>query len=144
QKASIAQLEGDLQRAAALLAPLHPGADDSPAFETQVYQAILERNPGPVIPRLKEVLAKPDPALGYFIGELRFWLGWAQEVTGDHGGAQATWQQARSELESLLKEQPENWGLIADLVLTDAGLGDKAAALALAERAIAANPIEKD
>src|SRR5437867_11470735 len=43
QKASTAQLEGDLQRAAALLAPLHPGADDSPAFETQVYQAILER-----------------------------------------------------------------------------------------------------
>jgi serine/threonine-protein kinase len=60
QKAAIAQLEGDLPRAAALLAPLHPGADDSPAFETQVYQAILERNPGPVIPRLKEVLAKPE------------------------------------------------------------------------------------
>src|SRR6266568_1178765 len=38
----------------------------------------------------------------------------------------------------------EKRGLIADLALTDAGLGDKAAALALAERAIAANPIEKD
>ena len=44
-KAAIAQAEGDLPRAAALLAPLHPGADDSPAFETQVYQAILERQP---------------------------------------------------------------------------------------------------
>jgi len=34
--------------------------------------------------------------------------------------------------------------LIADLALTNMGLGDKAAALALSERAIAANPIEKD
>jgi hypothetical protein len=54
------------------------------------------------------------------------------------------WRQARSELESFLKEQPENYILIGDLALTNMGLGDKAAALALAERAIAANPIEKD
>src|SRR5438477_4939238 len=144
QKASIAQLEGDLQRAAALLAPLHPGADDSPAFETQVYQAILERNPGPVIPRLKEVLAKPDPALGYFIGELRFWLGWAQEVAGNHAAAQESWKQARSELEPFLKEQPENWILIGDLALTNMGLRDKAAAFAFVEKGMMVVPIEKD
>src|SRR5213592_451783 len=70
-KAVIAQGEGDLRRAAAILGPLHPAADDSPVVETQVYQAILERNPGSVIPRLKEVLTKPDPALGYINGELR-------------------------------------------------------------------------
>src|SRR5207249_11047564 len=34
--------------------------------------------------------------------------------------------------------------LIGDLALTNMGLSDKVAALALAERAIAANPIEKD
>src|SRR5881409_3111320 len=44
-KASIAQAKGDLPRASALLAPLRPGADDSGAVETQVYQAILERRP---------------------------------------------------------------------------------------------------
>src|SRR5207249_7918883 len=107
-KAGIAQAEGDLPRAAALLAPLHPNADDASALETQVYQAILERRPEQIIPRLKEILAKPDPALGYFNGELRFWLGWAQEVAGDHAGAQESWRQARSELESFLKEQPKN------------------------------------
>ena len=64
-KAAIAQAEGDLPRAAALLAPLHANADDSAVLETQVYQAILERRPGQIIPRLKEILAKPDPALGY-------------------------------------------------------------------------------
>jgi serine/threonine-protein kinase len=53
-------------------------------------------------------------------------------------------EHARSELEALLKEQPENSQLIGDLALINMGLGDKAAALALSERAIAANPIEKD
>jgi serine/threonine-protein kinase len=47
-------------------------------------------------------------------------------------------------LEPFLKEQPDNLTLIGDLALTNAGLGDKAAALALSERAIGANPIEKD
>jgi TolB-like protein/Tfp pilus assembly protein PilF len=143
-KATIAQAEGDLPRAAALLDSLHPNADDPDALETQVYQAILERRPAQMISRLQEILTKPDPSLGYFNGELRFWLGWAQEVAGDHAAAQDTWQQARTELEPFLKDQPENCPLIGDLALTNAGLGDKAAALALSERAIAANPIEKD
>ena len=86
-KAGIAQAEGDLPRAAALLAPLHPSADDTNALETQVYQAILERRPAPIISRLREIVAKPDPALGYLNGDLRFWLGWAQEVAGDHAAA---------------------------------------------------------
>ena len=144
EKAAIAQAEGDLSRASALLAPLHPNAEDTVALGTQFYQAILERRPAQIIPRLKEILAKPDPALGYFNGELRFWLGWAQEVAGDHAAAHETWRQARSELESFLKEQPENYRLIGDLALTNMGLGDKAAALALAERDMAAIPIEKD
>jgi len=143
-KAAIAQAEGDLPRASALLAPLHPAADDSSAVETQVYQAILERHSATVIPRLKEILAKPDPALGFYNGELRFWLGWAQDVAGDHAAAQETWREARSELEPFLKEQPENFLLIGDLAFVNMGVGDKAAALALSERAMAALPVEKD
>jgi TolB-like protein/Tfp pilus assembly protein PilF len=143
-KAAIAQAEGDLPRASALLAPLRPAADLNQALETQVYQAILERRPAQIIPRLKEILTKPDPALGFLNGELRFYLGWAQEVANDHAAAQESWRQARSELESFLKEQPENFALIGDLALTNMGLGDKTTALALAERAMAAMPIEKD
>jgi TolB-like protein/Tfp pilus assembly protein PilF len=144
RKAGIAQAQGDLPRASALLAPLRPAADDPAALETQVYQAILERRPAQIIPRLKEILAKPDPALGYFNDELRFWLGWAQEVAGDHAAAHESWRQARSELEPFLNEQPENFALIGDLALTNMGLGDKAAAFKLVERAMAAIPIEKD
>ena len=143
-KAGIAQAEGDLPGAAAELAPLHPAADNAYALETQAYQGILERRPAPVIRRLKEILAKPDPALGYINGELRVWLGWAQEVAGDRAAAQESWRQARSELESFFKEQPENYVLIGDLALTNMGLGDKAAAFALIEKAMAAVPIAKD
>jgi serine/threonine protein kinase/Tfp pilus assembly protein PilF len=143
-KAAIAQAEGDLPRASALLAPLHPNADDTSALEIQVYQAILERRTAQIIPQLKEILVKPDLALGFYNGELRFWLGWAQEVAGDHAASQQTWREARSELEGFFKEQPGNVSLIGDLALTNMGLGDKAAALALSEQAIAANPIEKD
>jgi serine/threonine protein kinase/Tfp pilus assembly protein PilF len=143
-KAAIAQAEGDLPRAAALLAPLHPNADDSIALETQVYQAILERHPATVIPRIKEILATPDPALGYYNGELRFYLAWAQEIGGDHTAAQENWRQARSELELFLKDQPENYEVIGYLALSNSGLGDKAAALTLAEHAMALVPFEKD
>ncbi len=144
EKAAIAQAEGDLPRAATLLTQVHPTAGDPTAWETLVYQAILERRPDQIISRLKEILARPDPDVGYLNGELRFWLGWAQDVAGDHIAAQETWREASAELEAFLKEQPENWSLLDDLALIATGLGNKAAALTLVERAIALHPIETD
>ena len=144
QKAGIAQAQGDLPLAAALLAPLYPRADDPGALEIKIYQAILERRPVQMISRLNEILAKPDPALGYNNGELRFWLGWAQSVAGDHAASQESWRQARTELEPFLQEQPDNYLLIGDLALVNMGLGDKAAAFALTEQAMTVLPLEKD
>jgi len=89
-------------------------------------------------------VAQPTPALGYINGELLFWLGWAQDLAGDHASAEQTWRQARGELESSLKEQPENYRLIGNLALVNMGLGDKTAAMSLAEQAMAVLPIEKD
>jgi len=143
-KAAVAQAEGDLRRASAMLDGLRPTADQSEALETQVYQAILKRQPAPVIQRLTEILASPDPSLGYINGELYFWLGWAQEVAGDKAAAQHSWRQARSELESFLNKQPDNISIIADLTWANLGVGDPSAALALAERAAATFPLEKD
>ena len=143
-KAAILQGEGNLPEAAALLAPLRPAADDPFALETQVYQSILERRPAEIITRLTEMLAKPDPAMGYFNGELRFWLGWAQKVAGDDASAKETFREARGELEPVLKTQPQNFALLDDLALTSAAQGDATAAFAFVERAKAANPTEKD
>ena len=144
RKVGIAQGEGDLPRASALLAQLHPNTEDSNLVDAQAYQMILERRPAEIIPRLSDLLAKSDPALGSSMGESRFLLGWAQELAGDHAGAQETWGEARSVLAPFLKEQPGNWSLMGDLALIDMGLGDKAAAFELAERAIAKFPVEQD
>src|SRR5207245_10976338 len=69
---------------------------------------------------------------------------WGQDATGDRGAGPGAWRAARSVLGLFLKEQPENYYLVGDLALVNMGLGDKAAALALSVRAMAANPIEKD
>jgi serine/threonine protein kinase/Tfp pilus assembly protein PilF len=144
EKAVIAQAEGDLPRAAALMASMQPTADNTNALETQAYQAILERSHAPITSRLKELLAKSDSPLDSSKAELRFWLGWTQEVVGDHVSAQRSWQQARRELESFITQEPDNYSLLGGLALTEMSLGDKAAALAHSEQAIAAVPIEKD
>ena len=90
------------------------------------------------------MLSKSDSGPGDGKGELRFWLGWAQDIAGDHAGAHQSWTQARNELESSLKEQPENYLLIGDLALTEMKLGENALAMTLADRGLAVNPIEKD
>src|SRR5437879_6310935 len=135
---------GDLPRASALLTPLYSRADADGTIETQVYQAILERRTASIIPRLKEMLSKADSAPGDDKAQLRFWLGWAQDIAGDHAGARESWTQAKNELESYIKEQPESYLLIGDLALTEMKLGENTLAMTLADRGLAVNPIEKD
>jgi tetratricopeptide (TPR) repeat protein len=144
RQAAIFQAMGDLPRAATVLAPLYSKPDDDGTIESQVYQAILERRTASIIPRLKEKLSKHDSAPDVDKGELRFWLGWAQDIAGDRAGAHESWTQAKSELESSLKEQPESYLLIGDLALTEMKLGENALAMTLADRGLSANPIEKD
>ncbi len=143
-KASIALGEGDLAKAAALLAPLRLSATDNILMRIKTYGAILRRQPKEVIGPLQEILSKPDPSLAYANAELRYWLGWAQDVDGDRAAAQENWRQADSGLEPFLKDQPNNYRLLNLLALTNMSLGNKAAALAMAERAMAAAPLEKD
>jgi tetratricopeptide (TPR) repeat protein len=139
-QAAIFQAMGDLPRASALLTTLNSRADDGGTIETQVYQAILERRTAQIIPRLKEKLSKP----GLEKGQLRFWLGWAQDIAGDQSGARESWTQAKTELESSLKEQPESYPLIGDLALTEMKLGENASAMTIVDRELSVNPIEKD
>jgi tetratricopeptide (TPR) repeat protein len=140
----ILQATGDLPRARSVLTPLYSKADDYDTIDIKAYQAILERHTEAIIPWLKEMLAKGDSLPGDERGSLCFWLGWAQNVAGDHQGARESWTQARNELEASLKEQPESHFIIGLLALTDMSLGENALATTLADRAVASNPIEKD
>src|SRR2546429_3814219 len=144
RQAAIFQAMGDLPRASALLTPLYSRADDGGTMNTQAYQAILERRTAPIIPRLKEVLSKPDSAPDADKVELRFWLGWAQDIAGDHSAARERWTQGKNEVESSLKEQPDSYLLIGALALTEMTLGETPSAMTLADRGHSVNPIEKD
>ena len=143
-KGAIAQAEGDLPRAASLLSSLRPNAESFTALEQQVYQAILLRNTGPMVARLRELLTQPDPALGYINGELQWWLGWAEEVGGDHTAAQQSWRRALNDLQQHATQQPHNFVILCDLALVHAGLGDMGAAVAAAEKARAMTAAQKD
>jgi serine/threonine protein kinase/Tfp pilus assembly protein PilF len=143
-KAAIAQAKGEITRASSILEPLEPTADHWTALKIKIYQQILERRPAGMITHLNEILRKPDPALGYLNGELQFWLGWAEELTGDAAAAKQSWREARQKLESFQSEQSENVSVICYLALIDVRLGDGSAALDLLEHARSALPIEKD
>jgi len=82
--------------------------------------------------------------LGYSNGELRFFLGWAQEVAGDHAAARkvgdkraASWnlssKNSRKIITSLEISRSSIWVSVT-----------KPPRWLLSERATAANPIEKD
>jgi TolB-like protein/Tfp pilus assembly protein PilF len=143
-RAFVAQCKGDLDRARRFLAQVQIKPDNFVGVQTQVRQNILERNPAAAVTFLQRVLAHPDPTIPRGNAEYRVSLGWAQKLVGNEAAARQSYLQARSELEPLLKEQPDNAWIMADLALTYMGLGDKAAAFRFAEQGIAANPVEKD
>jgi TolB-like protein/class 3 adenylate cyclase/Tfp pilus assembly protein PilF len=143
-KGGVALGEGDLPKAWALLAPLRVSAADNIVMRIKIYGAILRRQSKEIIGPLQEILRNPDPSLAYANAELRFWLGWAQDVDGDRAAAQESWRQADSELELFLKDQPNNYRLLNLLALTNMALGNKAAAVTMVQRAMAAVPLEKD
>lgn len=140
QEASIAQAQGDLKRAAALLETLP--LSNSDVRLARCYQSLLERNPGQIIPQIKEMLSTNSLTDPGDRATTRAWLGWLQEVMGEHAAALENWRQARSELERYL-EQPEYYGVIAYLALLSASLGDKTVASNLAERGTSIVPVEK-
>ena len=142
EKADIAQAEGDLPRAAQLLAGQDVKSWGNNDIVTHTSQAIFERHPAEIIPQLKQVLDEHGPDLD--VEQARFWLGWAQEQSGDHAAARQTWQEVVSKLKANAKAEPNSTYFLDSLALSSACLGDKKAALSYARRAMELVPIEKD
>jgi Predicted integral membrane protein len=137
-KVAIAQALGDLPAAGKLLSAIPVTADAANVLKIKIYQAILEHRPKDVIARIEEGLVKNS-----YGGDLLFWAGWAQKLSGDEN-ANLTLQRARDQLELALKERPEDFGVMGDLAMINAILGDKPAALSFAERAMNTISIKQD
>ena len=144
EKAGTYQPEGNLQEAAKLLSEVNAQTPSTIAFITKITQLRLERNLGEAIRLLQARLAqfRYDSEIEKINNQL--WLALTQRLNGDTAGAKVTAAQARSMLESLCKNQPDNALLAAGLSLANAVLGEKELALKEAERAITLSPSIKD
>src|SRR5438552_3680339 len=143
EKAGTYQPEGNLQEAAKLLSEVNAQTPSFTAF-IKITELRLERNLGEAIRLLQARLAQFRYASEIEKINNQLWLALTQRLNGDTAGANVTAAQARSMLESLCKNQPDNALLAAGLSLANAVLGEKELALKEAERAITLSPSIKD
>jgi TolB-like protein/Tfp pilus assembly protein PilF len=142
-KASIHQAEGNLPEAAKLLVQVKEQTNSDVAVRIKLTQMRLERNPeGSRLMQDRE--AQLQFASGIEKGSKQVGLALGQRVAGDSAHAKADAQQARTTLESLKKDQPDNAFVAAALAVAYAILDEKQSALNEAERAISLMPSNKD
>jgi TolB-like protein/Flp pilus assembly protein TadD len=142
-KASIYQAEGNLQEAAKLLVQVNAQTNSVVAVRIKLTQWRLERN----TEGLRWVQTQETRlhfASGIERGSKQVGLALAQRVAGDTAHAKADAEQARSTLEPLSKDQPENAFVAAALAVAYAILDEKDSALNEAQRATTLLPSNKD
>jgi TolB-like protein/Tfp pilus assembly protein PilF len=137
------QLGGDVAQAQALLDTVQPKRGDSIYVSTAVTNAILLRRYDSALAMLKAQLEQPE-ALGNALGVFENALGDLERHAGNTAEATMAYQKAKQAVNDLLRAQPENSEFLIQLAWAEACLGDKAAAFAHAQQAIAALPASKD
>jgi TolB-like protein/Tfp pilus assembly protein PilF len=142
-KANIYQTEGNLQEAAKSLVQVNAQTNSDVAVRIKLTQLRLERNPEAM--RWVQTRQTRLPfTSGIEKGSKQVGLALAQRAAGDTAHAKADAEQARSTLESLKKDQPENAFVAAALAVAYATLDEKDSALNEAQRAITLLPSNKD
>jgi len=142
--ASIAQAQGQLDKAQALLAPLPVQPGDPSAFKTRVMQWLYQHQYAAAIEALQAAVAKPESTPDGDLGDDWYLLGFAQQLAGNAAAARATWQAASGKLAAMQKARPDEPDIAADLGLIYAGIGEKDKALAEGERAMQLQPASTD
>jgi TolB-like protein len=137
------QLTGDIAQAQAVLDQIRPAEGDENFISASVNNAILSRNYAPAAAMMRAQLQHPE-ALGGSLGNFRIFLGDLQRLSGDSKAATASYQLALAFFQNSVKTQPDNAALFAGLAFAEAGLGNKSAALADAQKAADLLPASKD
>jgi TolB-like protein/Tfp pilus assembly protein PilF len=143
-EASIYQAEGNLQEAAKSLVKVNAQTNSDAAVRIKLIQLRLERNQAEATQLMQARQARLHFASGIDKGSKQVGLALAQRITGDTAHAKTYAEQARSTLESLKKDQPDNAFVAAALAVAYAILDEKDSALKEAERAITLVPSSKD
>ena len=145
-KALVYQVQGELDRAEAVLAGMHARPTDVTSIIAIVNQARFRRNYAGAIKLLEALLqlnqaSAPDDWNSCF---LNLNLGDLRRLSGDVTGAKTNYIQARDALRGLLKNQPDNVEVYDVLAAVYAGLDDQKEAMQNIDRALKLLPIAKD
>lgn len=143
-KISVAQAEGDLPRAAAVLRDAPQKPDDWFLFNTRVAQWLYERDYRTAIAELESALAAAPPDRGATIGPYYVQLAQARKLAGDAAGAAASAQRGIALVESLRRSGFDTPLVAASLAQLRAELGDADGArreAALAEKGFSGDAV---
>jgi len=132
---------GNLGAARSVLERIPPAAK-----KTDVHVVVMayERRYAEAARILEQKLSDPSEGQPQDGNTSREWLGLLRSLAGDAEGAKKAFLQAKEEMEKLAREQPKNIYVSGALARTEAGLGNKEAALREAERGVAALPASED
>ncbi len=135
-KAGIYQAKGTLQEAAHFLSGINEQTPNEQTFTVKINQLRLEHNYGEAVRLLQARLAEFHFASPFDKGYEQVALALAQRLAGDKAGAEVTAEDARSTLEQLYRDQPDNAALAVRVSQAYAATGKNESALKLAARAI--------
>ena len=136
EKAGIYQVLGQLDKADAVLARMHVDASNETAVGIIARQHLLRHDFRSGAAFLESSLVELDPTRRLEHAEYLSLLANFQQLDGDEAGAKSNYTRCRDEMESLLRQQPDNPKVMSWLAFAHAGLGDKESALKLQEEAL--------
>lgn len=132
--------EGKLEAAEAAMRSVPPQPSTDYIFEMQVRLPLVAGRHADAIKLIESSFAPPSALNGFFAGKYHYLLGFAKELAGDAAGARATYEMSRAELTKVIEAQRASAEAHLYLALTLAALGEKDAAYAAAQKAIALRP----
>ena len=143
-KASMYQAEGNLQAASKLLIHVNAQTNSDPAVRVKLAQLRLERNQAEATGFVPPREARLHFASQMDKGMKQVGLALIERVAWDTASAKTFAEEARTTLEPIRKEQPDNAFVAATLAVAYAMLDEKSSALNEAQRAITLVPTSKD
>src|SRR5262249_20165784 len=143
EKVRIYRAQGNLQEAAKLLSATNEQTPSAAIFGEKIDQLLFERNYGEAVQLLQARLAQFHFNSDFDKTGFQMTLAFAQGLAGDTAGAKVTAESARSTLEQLYKDQPDDPLTSSYLSRAYAASGEKDLALKLAQRTIMLLPRDK-
>ncbi|HEX5313333.1 MAG TPA: tetratricopeptide repeat protein, partial [Gammaproteobacteria bacterium] len=141
----LAFLSGETARARRELAAIPPDADPRGSFAALRFEfAWLARKPDDAIAALASAPAWVSSAFAEYEVPTNLLRARAWSMKGDEAHARRAYEEARATLRNALRQQPDRpvfWGAFG---MTEAGLGDKQAAVGAGGRAVQLVPVSGD